>query len=128
MKVEAIRAELRHGHSRSLRRRRWIGTLAAVGLVDFGIISLYQIGVIRHLPDLPGTFFDSDKVNASRKAYGMDLPDGTTGAGLYSLVLILASAGGTNRSGRPPMLDLLLGGAVVPQTKSSRVGVESTSG
>jgi uncharacterized membrane protein len=110
--VDAIRAELRGGRSPSLQRRRWIGTLAALGLADFAIISLYQIGVIRHLPDPPGKLFHSDKVNASAKAYAMGLPDGTAGAGLYALILMLASAGGTRRTGRHPIFDLLLGGAV----------------
>ena len=113
MHVDAIRRELRDGRSPSLRRRRWIGTLAALGLADFAIISLYQIGVIRHLPDVPGKVFDSDKVNASHKAYAMGLPDGTTGAALYALILMLASAGGSRRTGRHPIFELVLGGAVV---------------
>lgn len=112
MDVDAIRAELREGRSPSLTRRRWISALAAVGLADFAIISLYQTGVIRHLPDLPGKVFDSDKVNASHKAYAMGLPDGTTGAALYAIVLILASAGGSRRSGRHWVFDALLGGAI----------------
>lgn len=112
MNIDAVRAELRYGRSRSLRRRRSIGFLAALGLADFAIISLYQMGVIRHLPDFPGKLFDSDKVNASRKAYAMGLPDGTTGAGLYALVLMLASARGSTSSGRHPIFDLLLGGVV----------------
>ena len=57
--------------------------------------------------------FDSDKVNASHKAYAMGLPDGTTGAALYALILMLASAGGSRRTGRHPIFELVLGGAVV---------------
>ena len=113
MDVNAIRVELRHGHSPSLRRRRWIGALAAVGLADFAIISLYQFGVIRHLPDPPGKLFDSDKVNASHKAYAMGFPDGTAGAALHAFIMMLASAGGSRSTGRKPVLDLLLGGAVI---------------
>lgn len=95
-----------------MERRRKVAGLAALGLVDFAVISLYQIGAIRHLPDLPGRLFDSDRVNASRRAYAMGLPDGTTGAGLYALILMLASAGGTRETGRHPVLDFLLAGAV----------------
>jgi uncharacterized membrane protein len=112
MDVDAIRRELREGDSPSLRRRRWIGVLSALGAVDFAIISLYQLGVIRHLPDPPGRIFDSDKVNASRKAYSTGVPDGTLGLGLYALTLILAGAGGSARTGRHPLLDVALGGAV----------------
>lgn len=112
MNIGAIRRELRHGRSPSLRNRRRIGLLAAVGLVDFAVISLYQIGVIRRLPDLPGRVFDSNQVNASRKAYQLGVPDGTTGAALYAGILILAAAGGSRGSGRVALLDLLLGAAV----------------
>jgi len=51
MDPDAIRNELRHGESDALRRRRGIVILAAVGAIDFAIISLYQLGAIRHLPD-----------------------------------------------------------------------------
>ena len=108
----AVRAELRDGRSPSLARRRVVGLLAAVGLVDFAVITLYQIGLIRRLPDLPGRVFDSNRVNASAKAYERGLPDGATGALGYAVVLALASAGGSRRSGRSPLLDLALGGVV----------------
>jgi uncharacterized membrane protein len=112
MDVDALREELRHGRSAELARRRAIATLAAVGLVDFAAISLYQLGVIRHLPDPPGRLFDSDAVNGSRAAYAHGVPDGTTGALLYALELVLASAGGSRRTGRRGWLDLALGGAI----------------
>ena len=95
-----------------MRRRRRIGALAAAGMADFAIISLYQMGNIRSLPDLPGRVFDSNGVNASEKAYASGVPDGTTGAALYAANLMLASAGGSRRSGRKPILDLLLAGSV----------------
>ena len=113
MKPGAIRRELREADSPSLRRRRWIAALSAVGVVDFAVISLYQLGVIRHLPDPPGRLFDSDKVNGSRKAYATGVPDGTLGLALYALTLVLTGAGGTSRTGRPAILDLALGGAVL---------------
>lgn len=112
MQIDAIRNELRDGHDPSLQRRRRIGLLAALGAVDFAVISLYQLGIIRHLPDPPGRIFDSDKVNASHKAYALGVPDGTLGLGLYAATLILASAGGSSRTGRHPVFGLLLGGAV----------------
>lgn len=109
---EAIRHALLHERSPSLRRRRGIALLSVVGLVDFAVISLYQTGVIRRLPDLPGRIFDSNQVNASRKAYALGVPDGATGALLYATTLALAAAGGTRETGRSPLLSLLLGGVI----------------
>jgi hypothetical protein len=105
--IRDIREQLRNGTSRSLRRRRWVALLSVLGAVDFAIISLYQLGVIRHLPDPPGRIFDSDRVNASHKAYALGVPDGTLGLGLYALTLIPAGAGGDPQSGRSRWLDLL---------------------
>lgn len=113
MNVKAIRKELRKGKSESLHRRRQIALLSAIGAVDFSIISLYQVGVIRSLPDLPGKIFDSNKVNASQSAYQMGLPDGPVSLGMYALNMILASAKGSHRTGRSPWYDFLLAGAVL---------------
>lgn len=112
MDIRAIRDELRSGHSPSLRRRRRIAALAALGLVDFAVISLYQIGAIRRLPDLPGRLVDSNQVNAAVEAYRMGAPDGPIAALLHAAEMVLASAGGSRRTGRHPAWDLLLAGAV----------------
>ena len=112
MNPEAIRDELREGDSKSLRRRRAISALSAFGAIDFALISLYQVGVIRHLPDPPGRIFDSDKVNASEKAYALGVPDGPLGLGLYAFTMAVAAAGGSKKTGRHPLFDVLLGGAV----------------
>lgn len=112
MNIDAIRKQLRQGKGESLQRKRKIALLSVIGMVDFGIISLYQLGVIRHLPVLPGKIFNSDKANASHKAYAMGVPDGPISAALYGLNLVLASAGGSRKSNRHPIFDLLLGGVI----------------
>ena len=113
MDAKAIRRELRKGKSDSLKRRRQIALLSAIGAADMGVVSLYQMGVIKKLPDLPGAIFDSNKVNASKSAYVMGLPDGPVSLGMYALNLILASAKGSHRTGRSPWFDFLLAGAVL---------------
>ncbi len=113
MDIQKMRHELRHGTSPYLRESRWVMGLSAIGLVDFAAIALYQSGVFKRLPDFPGKIFDTNKVNASHKAYAMGAPDGTTGALLYAATMVLATAGGTPKSGRHPFLDILLGGAVM---------------
>lgn len=110
---EAIRSELLHGNSPDLQQRRKIIALSALGLVDFSIISLYQTGIIKKLPDLPGKLFDSNKVNAAKDAYMFGVPDGPVSAAVYGLTMVLSAAGGSRRTGRKPVLDVLLGAAVL---------------
>lgn len=114
--VAKIRDELRSGKSSSLERRRKIALLAAIGAVDFSIISLFQLGVIRKLPDIPTKLFDSNKVNASEKAYGMHLPDGTSGVTMYGVTMMLSAIGGSSRTGRTPWATIALGTIVVGAT------------
>lgn len=109
----AISKSLRTGRSATLRRRRRVVALSALGLLDFSIISLYQSGVIQHLPDLPGELFDSDYVNASDEAYQFGAPDAPISAVIYGLNMVLATAGGTEQTGRPPVFDVLLGASLV---------------
>ena len=113
MQVKNIRKELRLGRSAELRRKRRIVALSALGLLDFTAISLYQSGIIRRLPDLPFKIFNTNEVNASQKAYATGIPDGTLGALLYALSMALATAGGSRRSGRKPVWDVLLGATVM---------------
>jgi uncharacterized membrane protein len=106
-----VRNTWREGRDPSLRRCRIIAALASAGLADFGVISLFQLGAIRHLPDPPASVFDSDRVNGSAKAYALGVPDGTTGALLYAAQLVLAGVGGARESGRPLAASVLLAGA-----------------
>jgi len=112
MDAIAIRDVLRNDYSDDLDRRRKIICLSAIGLVDFSIISLYQTGVIKHLPDLPHPLFDSDKVNASKDAYMFGAPDGPISAVAYAATMVLASAGGSKNTGRSPVLDVALGATI----------------
>jgi uncharacterized membrane protein len=109
MNAIAIRNELRNGSSVDLDKRRKVILLSALGLIDFSIISLYQTGVIKHLPDLPYDFFDSDKVNAAEDAYRFGAPDAPVSAMTYAISMVLASAGGSENVNRKPVFDLALG-------------------
>jgi uncharacterized membrane protein len=109
----AISRTLRTDRNPALRSKRRIVALSALGLLDFSIISLYQTGVIKHLPDLPGKLFDSDYVNASDEAYQLGAPDAPISAVIYGLTMVLATVGGTEKTGRHPAFDLLLGTALL---------------
>lgn len=119
MDTTAIRNTLRNDKSEDLDRRRSLILLSAIGLVDFSIISLYQTGVIKRLPDIPHPLFDSNKVNAAEDAYLFGAPDGPISAGVYALTMVLASAGGSEKTGRGPVWDAALGAAVAGNAASA---------
>ena len=112
MNAAQIKNELRESSNDDLDKRRKLVLLSAAGLVDFSVISLYQTGVIKKLPDLPLEIFDTNKVNASDAAYRLGAPDGTISSLVYAAVMVLASAKGTETSGRKPVMDVALGAAV----------------
>src|SRR5206468_11625288 len=61
--------ELRQGSGAFLGQRRAVVGLSLTTMAALGIIVLYQMGIIVHVPEpnLPG--FDGDKVNGSDQAY-----------------------------------------------------------
>ncbi len=102
-----LRAEFQRRDSPSLRRRRWIAGLSAIGLADSGLVALHQMGALP-LPDLPGRAFDSNAVTTSRPAYVFGVPDAALAAVAFSVSLVAASAGASRRAGRSRWWDRLL--------------------
>lgn len=110
MEAAAIRDALRDNHQdENLKMRRRIMALTALGIVDFTIISLYQSGVIRNLPDFPGKIFASNEVNAAKDAYMLTIPDGPVSLTAYAAIMALAAWGGTEQTGRKPFHELATG-------------------
>lgn len=102
--------ELREGRSSDLSRRRWTIGLSIVGAAIGGVVTLYQTGIIRRLPDiLPGPLFDAEKVDASDYAYKrLQMPDAPQMIITYAITAALASAGGAQRATRQPALPIAL--------------------
>ena len=106
--------ELRLGTSPDLTRRRQVVGLSMIGVAAGVVVSLYQTGVIRHLPDPPsGGLFDSDRVDASDYAYKRaQTPDGLAMLVTYGVTALLAGAGGKDRARDLPWLPLALAAKV----------------
>jgi uncharacterized membrane protein len=71
------------------------------------LISLYQMRLIRHLPEPPLHVFNADKVDAAREAYhrfGLPMPDAFLGLVSYTVTAALVSLGGAHRFERWPWL------------------------
>jgi hypothetical protein len=118
--------ELRLGQSPDLTRRRWIIGLSFVTAVAGQIVTLYQTGIISHLPDPPVPVFDSDKVDASDYAYQrLQMPDAPAMIITAGITAALASAGGQERATQQPWLPVaLLGKTLVDLATNVLLGVE----
>jgi len=115
MKTElTIIDKIRNDSSIPTEARRQIAALAALGLVDFSLISLFQMGYIEELPDLPGKLFDTKKVNTSKDAVLLGLPDGVVSLGGYTATIILAMAA-TRYKKQSRLLDMALAGVMLGQ-------------
>lgn len=110
-KPEVLSEQLRQSSEEFLPQRRAIATLSLFAISSLSLISLFQTGIIKHLPDvpLPGLHTDTEKVNASRDAYALlEVPDGIIGLGSYAATMGLAAMGGANRARKQPWIPLLL--------------------
>ena len=102
--------ELRKGSSPDLERRRQIIGLSMLGAAIGEAITLYQTGVVKELPSLPGSFFDANKVDASDYAYSrFNSPDGPLMTVNYGITAWLASMGDENRVQEQPLIPLAMG-------------------
>jgi uncharacterized membrane protein len=105
--------ELRHGTSDDLRRRRGVIGLALGSAGVMGLISLYQTGILRHLPEPRWPGLDADRVNGSAQAYEiLGTPDGLLGLASYATTAALAAAGGADRARDRPWVPLAMAGKV----------------
>jgi uncharacterized membrane protein len=103
--------ELRNAETDDLQRRRWIVGLSLFGAAMGALVSLYQVGILRRLPDPPGGLFNATKVDASNYAYKrLDAPDGLLMTLTYAVTALLAGAGGMDRSRSRPWLPLAMAG------------------
>ena len=74
------------------------------------IVTLYQSGVLKELPDLPIPFVDSDRVDASNYAYSrLNTPDGPLMMINYGVTAWLATTGGENRARENPLVPIAMG-------------------
>lgn len=111
MEPKQLSQELRQGDSPDLTRRRWIIGLSMLGGSMGQLVTLYQTGIISHLPDPPGQeLFNADRVDASDYAYSrFNSPDGPIMVFNYAITGWLAAAGGINRARNSPFLPIAMG-------------------
>ena len=126
MKPEELSRELRTGSGPFLARRRGIVGLSLVSVNAMGLIALYQMGIIEHLPEPPISGLDADKVDASAEAYAyFATPDAFIGLGSYAVTMGLAAMGGADRVTQRPWIPLALAAKVlVDAAQAGRLTVD----
>jgi uncharacterized membrane protein len=113
-KNKSVIDKIRKNKSTAAENRRNIAAMAALGLADFSLISLLQMGYFKKLPDIPVKVFDSEKVNTSKDAVILGMPDGVISLGAYAATMFLATAAIRFKK-QSRLLDVALGGIVLGQ-------------
>lgn len=118
--AERVSRDLRTGAGDLLRRRRRVGGLALGAMGSLGMVTAYQMGLLRHLPEPPVGPFDADRVDASGEAYQyLKTPDGALGLASYAATLALAGMGSARRAEERPWVPLALTAKVALDVVSS---------
>jgi hypothetical protein len=109
MTAQDLGQELRDGTGNFLGHRRVAASLTLVGMTSLAVISLYQIGIFKRLPEPSSSVLDAGKVNGSAEAYGiLNTPDAVLGLGSYAATLGLIAMGGPDRARSQPWIPLAL--------------------
>lgn len=110
------------------------GRKAVVGLSVFsctvlGGIALYQIGILKHLPDPPIPNFDADAVNGSPDAYRLlQTPDALLGMASYAVTACLAGMGPANRVSAARWMPLAMGAkAALDLAQAARLSLKQAT-
>lgn len=103
---------LRTGEGGYLWYRRGIVITSFVAALCMQLIGLFQMGIIRHLPEPPLPHMNADKVDSAAQAYspfGLPIPDAFVGLVSYAITALLAVIGPDDRVFRYAWIPLLLG-------------------
>ncbi len=120
MKSEELSRQLRLGSGAFLAQRRGIVGLEMVAIGAMSLITLYQMGIIKHLPEPPLPGLDADRIDASAEAYSrFATPDGILGIGNYAMTMGLAAMGGQERATEQPWIPLALAAKVAFDTSQA---------
>ncbi len=104
MKPSELSKELREDQSPAMQARRTLIALSLIGIGIGKIVTLYQVGIIKKLPDPPISIFDSNKVNASDYAYKrLATPDAVLMILTYATTTMLAAGGRADRASKNPL-------------------------
>lgn len=107
--AEQVSDDLRRAAGAWMTERRVVSLLSLVASAAMGVVSAYQVGLVRRPPEPRWPHLDAERVDASGEAYRfLHTPDAALALASYAGTLVLASAGDADRPTRRPWLPLLL--------------------
>lgn len=123
MHPERLSLELRTSSDPDLERRRKVAILALGASASMAVISLFQLGITRGIPEPNFPLLDAEKVDSAEQAYAkLQMPDGPLGLVSYAATLALAAAGGPERWKTHPVIPLALAAkATVDAAQAARL-------
>jgi uncharacterized membrane protein len=111
---DELRHDLRDTNEPGILLRRALIGVSLLGIASMGIVTLFQTGAIKHLPDPPIKGFDSDKVNSSDTAFGWGMPDAPLSIISHAVNIAFATVGKANRAEEQPWAPILASVAAAP--------------
>jgi vitamin K epoxide reductase family protein len=113
-KARELRDEWRFGKESFLGQRRGIAALSLLALASMSVISMYQLGLIKRLPEPSLPRVAGNRLDASRLAYErLQTPDAVLGVGSYAATLGLAALGGSERARKHRWMPLACAGKIL---------------
>ncbi len=113
MTPRELSVKWRRGSGGYLKQRRGVIGLALAAAGSMGLITLYQTGLLRRVPEPDWPWLQGERVNGSDEAYSrLETPDAALGLASYATTLCLAAAGGPDRARERPWLPLALAAKV----------------
>ncbi|TDX28376.1 hypothetical protein DFO67_11076 [Modicisalibacter xianhensis] len=116
---ERLRHELQESGEPEIILRRAVNGVSVAGIAAMTAVTLFQSGIVTHLPDPPEQDFDSEKVNSSEEAYSYGSPDGPLGIANHAVNIVLATSGSANRAWEAPWLPVMATFAATPAALTS---------
>jgi len=107
--AERVSDALRREASPHLTGRRRVALLQTVAAGALSVVSLYQFGLVRKVPEPPLPGLGADAVDASGEAYAVGrTPDSALGIASAGVSLALAGMGGADRATSQPLIPLAM--------------------
>ena len=108
--ADQVRDDLRHKTSVTMECRRGIVGLSLFSSAILGGIGLYQVGLLKRLPDPPWPAFNADRINGSEDAYShLKTPDALLGLASYAVTACMAAMGKEDRWKTARVIPLAMG-------------------